>query len=147
MSVHFSRQSDEWETPKDLFNKLHAEFNFTLDPCATAETRKCARWFGVAHNGLEHDWHQETVFVNPPYSDLRAWIKKAHSASIKGATVVMLIPARTDTKAFHQYIWDQKRHCPRPWVEVRFLQGRLKFGSATNSAPFPSMIAVFRTPQ
>ena len=146
MNVHFSSKSDEWATPDYLYNRLHAEFNSDLDPCATHETRKCARHFSPIEDGLSRDWGSSTVFCNPPYSALRAWIQKAHSASVKGATVVMLIPARTDTKAFHKYIWDEKKHCPRPWVEVRFLQGRLKFKSAANSAPFPSMIVVFRKP-
>lgn len=142
--VHFSTGKDDWETPQWLFNQLDDEFHFTLDPCCTAENAKCRKYYTKAENGLEQDWKGETVFCNPPYSrgkkgapGQEAWIKKCFEESKKaGTTCVMLLPARTDTKAFHTYIYG--------YAEIRFIRGRLKFGGSTNSAPFPSMIVVFK---
>lgn len=142
--VHFSTGKDDWETPQWLFSQLDDEFHFTLDPCCTAENAKCRKYYTKAENGLEQDWKGETVFCNPPYSrgkkgapGQEAWIKKCFEESKKaGTTCVMLLPARTDTKAFHTYIYG--------YAEIRFIRGRLKFGGSTNSAPFPSMIVVFK---
>lgn len=125
-------------------NQLDDEFHFTLDPCCTAENAKCRKYYTKAENGLEQDWKGETVFCNPPYSrgkkgtpGQEAWIKKCFEESQKtDTTCVMLLPARTDTKAFHTYIYG--------YAEIRFIRGRLKFGGSTNSAPFPSMIVVFK---
>ena len=135
----FSSKSDEWATPQWLFDKLNNEFHFTLDPCATAENAKCQKYYTKADNGLTQEWNNETVFCNPPYGrSAVAWIKKCYLHSIKrgGGTAVMLIPARTDTRAFHEYIYGK--------AEVRFIKGRLKFGNAKNNAPFPSMVVIFR---
>lgn len=140
--VMFSRQSDEWATPQDLFDRLHAEFRFTLDPCATPENAKCERYYTAADDGLQQPW-RGTAFVNPPYSQVGKWVEKARSEWQWGATVVMLLPARTDTRWFHAHIWDEQQHRCQPGVELRLLKGRLRFGGATNSAPFPSMIVVF----
>lgn len=127
----------EWETPQWLFNQLNAEFNFTIDVCATAENTKCARFYSLAEDGLIQDWCGETAYCNPPYGrEMPKWIRKAREEANKGATVVMLIPARTDTKAFHEYIYGK--------TEIRFLKGRLKFGDSKNAAPFPSMVVIFR---
>ena len=136
-SVMFSSNSDEWATPANFFAKLNEEFHFTLDACATAENHKCERYFTEQDDGLTQNWKGETVFCNPPYSKIAQWVKKAWKEGRKeGTTVVLLIPARTDTKYFHEYIYHKS--------EIRFIKGRLKFGNSKNSAPFPSMIVVYR---
>lgn len=145
--VLFSSDSDEWSTPDSLYNQLDTEFDFTLDPCATPENAKCKKFFTKEDNGLEKPWKWETVFVNPPYSQIAKWVEKCYYESREGATVVLLIPSRTDTRYFHDYIWDLERNRPRDGVETRFLKGRLKFGGAKNSAPFPSVVVVFRIPR
>lgn len=135
MNVHFSSQSNEWYTPQDFFDSLDREFHFTLDVAATVENTKCTRFFSCSDDGLAHSWDNEIVWCNPPYGrEIKKWVKKASEA--KGGVVVMLIPARTDTSYFHDYIYGK--------AEVRFIRGRLKFGGSTNSAPFPSMVVVFR---
>ena len=97
--VHFSSQTVEWPTPQGLFNKLNTEFKFTLDPCATHENAKCKTYFTKEDDGLEQEWGQENVFMNPPYGrEISDWMKKAYQSSRKGATVVCLVPARTDTR-------------------------------------------------
>ena len=131
----FSSKSDIWETPKDFFNSLNAEFNFTLDPCALPENAKCKKFYTPEQNGLDQDWSGEIVFCNPPYSEVSKWVEKAYSEAKRGAKTVMLIPSRTDTKWFHEFIY--QKH------EIRFVKGRLKFGEQKNSAPFPSMVVVF----
>jgi len=98
-NVHFSSESNKYETPQDFYNKLDKEFNFTLDPCASPETAKCYRFYTKKDNGLSKDWSRDTVFMNPPYGrEIKYWIEKAYKESVKGATVVCLIPARTDTR-------------------------------------------------
>ena len=131
----FSSASVEWATPWELFRQLDAEFHF--DPCSTHENAKCADHFTKAEDGLLQDWGGKRVFCNPPYGrELPKWIRKAHDEAEKGALVVMLIPARTDTRAFHDYIYHN--------AEIRFIRGRIKFGDAKASAPFPSMLVIFR---
>jgi len=133
----FSSNSDEWATPQEMFDKLDAEFGFTLDPCATAENHKCGKYYTIEDDGLEKSWNGETVFCNPPYSQIDKWVEKAWYESRKdNTTVVLLIPSRTDTKYFHNFILNRS--------EIRFVKGRLKFGDSKNSAPFPSMVVVFR---
>ena len=130
-----SSLSNEWTTPQKLFDELNLEFKFTLDPCSTHENAKCARHFTRDDDGLTKDW-QGTVFVNPPYGrEIGKWIKKAYDESQKGATVVCLIPSRTDTAYWHDYVMKG---------QIRFIRGRLKFGDGNNPAPFPSAIVVFR---
>jgi len=141
-ALHFSSASDEWETPGNLFEALDFEFAFTLDGAASADNAKCTNYHSLADSGLTHDWQGERVWLNPPYSQIDAWVE--HAATCHADLVVMLIPSRTDTKRWHRYIWDNKIHKPRPGVEVRFIEGRIKFGGHTNSAPFPSAIIVFR---
>ena len=137
LDVMYSSNSDEWSTPDDFFRRLDAEFNFTLDPCCTDSNHKCDKYYTVADNGLNQDWQGETVFCNPPYSQIAQWVRKAWKEGRKeGTTVVLLIPARTDTKYFHNYIYHRS--------EIRFVKGRLKFGNSKNSAPFPSMVVIFR---
>ena len=131
--VMFSSATDEWETPQDFFDRLDAEFRFDLDVCATPQNAKCKTYFTKADDGLTQDWIG-TCWCNPPYGrEIGKWVKKASESK---TTVVMLLPARTDTKWFHDYIYGK--------AEIEFIKGRLKFGSSKNSAPFPSMIVIFR---
>lgn len=134
--VLFSRKSDEWETPPELFAELNKEFSFDLDPCATAGNAKCARYFTLEDDGLAQNWGGCSVFCNPPYSNIKAWVKKAAEEAQRGALVVMLIPARTDTRWFHDYIYHK--------AEIRFIRGRLRFSGSKTPAPFPSMVVIFR---
>lgn len=132
-----SSNSSEWATPQGFFDELNKEFNFTLDPCCTSHNKKCTKYYTKLDNGLTKDWSGETVFCNPPYGrEITEWVKKCHEESKRGATVVMLIPARTDTSYFHEYIYGKH--------EIRFIRGRLKFGDSKQSAPFPSMVVVMR---
>jgi site-specific DNA-methyltransferase (adenine-specific) len=133
----FSSATPEWETPQDFFDTLNAEFHFTLDPCSTDENAKCEKHYTKEQDGLVQDWTGERVFCNPPYGrEMPKWIEKCYRHKLGGGIAVMLIPARTDTKAFHEYIYGK--------AEIRFIKGRLKFGGSQNSAPFPSMVVVFR---
>jgi len=128
--------SCEWETPQDLFDELNKEFNFILDVCATAKNKKCSYWITKETDSFKKDWKEIEGWnwMNPPYGrEIGEWIKKA---SEQGETVALL-PARTDTKYFHDYIYNKKN------VEIRFIKGRLKFSKSKNSAPFPSMIVIF----
>lgn len=130
-------ESDEYETPIEIFSELDDEFHFNLDPCATDENHKCKRYFTEADNGLLKDWGGYRVFCNPPYSNLKSWVQKAYYEGMKDHTVVvLLIPARTDTRYFHDYIYNRS--------EIRFIKGRLKFGGHKINAPFPSMVVIFR---
>ncbi len=135
--ILYSRGSDEWETPASLFKALDREFHFDLDPCATPGNAKCKRFFSIDDDGLTKSWGGCTVFCNPPYSKVSAWVRKCQEEGTKpGTTVVMLVPARTDTKWFHNYVYHRS--------EVRFVKGRLRFGDAQYNAPFPSMIVIYR---
>lgn len=142
----FSTGKDDWETPHALFDKLHAEFRFTLDLAANEQNHKVPRWIGphsdIATDLLTYKVGRDAVcWLNPPYSRVQSqFVRKAATC---GALVVALLPARTDTRMFHDVIWDESRHAPRQGVEVRLLRGRLKFVGAPSSAPFPSMIVVF----
>jgi site-specific DNA-methyltransferase (adenine-specific) len=133
----FSSKTPEWATPKYLFDELDNEFHFTLDPCCTKENAKCDKYFTRDDDGLSKSWDNEIVFVNPPYGrETPKWVKKSSEA--RGGIVVMLIPARTDTLYFHNYIYGK--------AEIRFIKGRIKFvGDQKGSgvAPFPSMIVIF----
>lgn len=131
----FSSKSDMWATPQPFFDALNAEFGFTLDVCATPDNAKCERYYTPEDDGLAQDWGGNTVWCNPPYGrEIGKWIEKAAESK---TLVVMLLPARTDTAWFHNYIYQK--------AEIRFIRGRLKFGGAKNSAPFPSMIVIFRS--
>jgi len=137
LSVHYSSKTEEWETPQDLFNKLDGEFRFTIDVCATHENAKCKRHYTKEQDGLSQDWTGETVWCNPPYGrEMPKWIQKCAAHGDAGGVAVMLIPARTDTKAFHEFIYGK--------AEVRFIRGRLHFGGSKHGAPFPSMVVIFR---
>jgi phage N-6-adenine-methyltransferase len=133
----FSSETNEWSTPQDFYDKLDDEFAFTLDPCSTHENAKCKKHYTEEDNGLVQDWGGEIVFVNPPYGRaIKDWVKKCYEEAQKpNTTIVMLIPARTDTIYFHQYIYHKS--------EIRFIKGRLKFGDSKNAAPFPSMLVIY----
>ena len=136
--VHFTSTTDEWATPQWLFDYFSTEFDFTLDVCSTDENAKCPRHFTRKDDGLSTNWVNETIWMNPPYGrTIGKWVRKAWESSLQGATVVCLLPSRTDTKWWHQY-------CMKG--EIRFIKGRLKFGDSKNSAPFPSAIVIFRPP-
>lgn len=135
-SIHFSSKTDSHATPQYIYDGLDAEFGFDLDPCAIAENAKCSVFYSAEQDGLKQNWKQSTVFMNPPYGRaISAWMKKAFESSLHGATVVCLVPARTDTNWWHSYAMRG---------EIRLLRGRLKFGGAEHNAPFPSAIVVFR---
>ena len=135
-NVHFSSKTDMWETPQYLFDQLDSEFHFTLDVCATAENAKCKMFFTAEQNGLSQEW-SGVCWMNPPYGrEISKWMMKAYRSSGM-AIIVCLVPARTDTKWWHEIAMHG---------EIRFIRGRLKFGGCKNSAPFPSAIVIFRRP-
>ena len=139
--VIFSSATDLWETPQEFFDALNSEFHFELDVCALPSNAKCAKYYTPKTDGLAQPWNG-VCWCNPPYGrQIGLWVQRASEAAKLGNTVVMLIPARTDTKWFHKYIYMKQN------VEIRFVPGRLKFeraAGARNSAPFPSMVVVFR---
>jgi len=133
----FSSKSNEWETSQDFFDKLNKKYKFTLDPCATHENHKCDKYYTIEDNGLAQSWESERVFVNPPYADIGKWVEKAYKEATKNsAVVVLLIPSRTDTKYWHNYIMKSAS-------TIYFVKGRLKFSGTKNTAPFPSAVVVF----
>lgn len=133
----FTSNTDLWATPQSFFNELDKEFHFTLDVCATKDNAKCDRYYTKEDDGLSKSWDNEIVWMNPPYGkEISKWIKKASEQV--GGVCVCLLPSRTDTRYFHEYIYNKQN------VEIRFIKGRLKFGDSKNSAPFPSMVVVFK---
>lgn len=134
-TVHYSSASDNWATPQYFFDALDAEFKFTLDACADAENHKCARYFSAADDGLSQQWAPATVWLNPPYGRaIGRWVQKAFDEWTAGATVVCLVPARTDTRWWHDYAMS---------AQIRFVRGRLKFGGCASNAPFPNAVLIF----
>jgi len=130
----FTSNTDLWATPQDFFDKLNEEFHFELDVCALPENAKCANYFTPEMDGLKQQW-KGVCWMNPPYGrTIGAWVRKAYESSLGGATVVCLLPARTDTRWWHDY-------CMKG--EIRLVKGRLKFGDSNNSAPFPSAVVIF----
>jgi phage N-6-adenine-methyltransferase len=139
LNVIFSHKSDEWSTPQHIFDKLNNIYSFTLDPASDGANNKCAKHYTLQTNGLVQSWLNETVFINPPYSKTYDWVKKAHTeAKENGVTSVVLIPARTDTRYWHEYCMDGN-----VCSSITFIKGRLKFGNQKNCAPFPNVIVVF----
>ena len=135
--LHFSSATDNWSTPQELFNAMDAIYKFDLDVCADGNNAKCDKFYTETDNAFHQVWHRDgkSIWMNPPYGrKIIDWIRKAYIESQHGVTVVCLLPARTDTIWFH----DLCTH-----GDITFLRGRLKFGGAKNSAPFPSMIVVF----
>lgn len=140
-NVCFSQNKDDWRTPQKLFDDLNAEFNFGLDAAADKNNSKCgARYCDKIGNALTVDWKYHSqglpIFLNPPYGDNKKFIEKAYKESQNGATVVCLIPSRTDTQWWHDYVMKSE--------EIRFFRGRLYFDDAIWPAPFPSCIVVFK---
>jgi phage N-6-adenine-methyltransferase len=126
---------EDWETPPDFFAALDAEFGFTLDVCATAANAKCAKYFTAEEDGLSQDWGANVCWMNPPYgARISRWMAKAYDASLRDATVVCLVPARTDTRWWHEYAERGER---------RFVRGRIRFVGARFNAPFPCAVVVF----
>ena len=123
-----SSLKQDWKTPDVLFKELNKEFQFNDDPCPSYRPPN--------YDGLLAEWGTRS-FVNPPYKDIKKWIEKGYNEWRKGKTIVFLIPARTDTKYFHEFIY--------PYAELRFIKGRLKFNDGKGSAPFPSMIAILKS--
>lgn len=139
MSIHravwASSATDLWATPQDFYDELDREFGFQVDVCATAENAKCPIFYTKDCNGLDQVW-AGSCWMNPPYGrGISEWMKKAYESSLKGAQVVCLVPARTDTSWWHEYAMKG---------EVRYVRGRLKFGGHKNSAPFPCAVVIFR---
>lgn len=135
MNVHFSSATDDWATPQHLFDDWNSVYKFDVDVCASPTNAKVAKYFTKEQDGLAQDWGNQRCWMNPPYGrEIGKWMKKAYESSKQGATVVCLVPARTDTAWWHDYAAKGTVH---------FLRGRLKFGNAKNSAPFPSAVVVF----
>lgn len=133
-SVHFMSTTDQWSTPKEFYEKLNSVFNFTLDPCSDDHNHKTKKYFTESEDGLSQPWDGERVFMNPPYGrEIGKWVEKA--SKTKGL-VVCLVPARTDTRWWQQFVLGGGCH-------VYFVPGRLKFGDSKNSAPFPSAVLVY----
>lgn len=131
----FSSKTDLWSTPQEFFEEWNSKFNFTLDVCSDGINNKCDKFFTEADNGLNQRW-EGVCWMNPPYGrTIGQWMKKAYESSLEGATVVCLVPSRTDTKWWHDYAMKG---------EITFIKGRLKFGGNKNPAPFPSAIVVFK---
>lgn len=131
----FSSNRDDWETPQSLFDELDKEFGFTLDPCSNHSNHKCDIHYTVEEDGLSKDW-SGVVFMNPPYGrEIGKWVEKAYKEYLNGVTVVCLLPARTDTRWFHDYIYHK--------AEIRFIKGRVRF-SNKGPAPFPSMVVIYK---
>lgn len=132
----FTSNTDNWATPQWLFDDLDKEFHFTLDVCADDQNHKCEKYYTKADDDLKNSW-VGSVFMNPPYGqEIAKWIRKAYSERANCETIVMLVPARTDTNWFHDYIYHE--------AEIRFLRGRVRFGGAKWNAPFPSMVAIYK---
>lgn len=133
----FSSNRQDWETPPDFFKKYDDSFRFTLDACAMPQNAKCRQYFTKEDDGLTKDWGGHRVWCNPPYGrEISKWVKKASEEAQKPHTiVVMLLPARTDTAWFHDYILGQ--------AAIEFIRGRIKFVGASASAPFPSLVVFF----
>jgi phage N-6-adenine-methyltransferase len=144
----FSSVSDEWATPACVYQPLDAEFHFDIDLCANEMNAKCKQFITHERNSLTVEWHDvgKTGWCNPPYTrgKARAFVEKAIAEAAHGFTTVLLLPSRTDTKLFHELLWDRNTHCARRGVSVRFMQGRVTFVGALAPAPFPSMIVIVR---
>lgn len=138
-NAFFTSQRDDWETPQVLFDKLNDLYHFTLDPCSTNTNAKCRKHYTIKDDGLAQSWAGEHVFCTPPYGrEIGKWVKKCYEESQRGTHIVLLIPARTDTAYFHDYIYGK--------ADIEFLRGRLKFeldGVPAQSAPFPSMLVFY----
>ncbi len=137
----FSSESSGWSTPIDLFDELNLKYKFTVDVCADTTNYKVKKYYNKKIDGLSKDWTGEIAWCNPPYGrEICNWVQKAYESTKSGNSetkVVMLLPARTDTRWFHDYIYSN------PLCKIEFIKGRLKFSGSKTSAPFPSMIVTF----
>lgn len=135
MNIHFSSATEMWATPQEFFDKYNELYKFETDVCASPENAKCEQYFTEQDNGLEQTW-EGSCWMNPPYGrTIKSWMKKAYESSLNGATVVCLVPSRTDTVWWHDYAVKG---------DIEFIKGRLKFGGHKNPAPFPSAVVVFK---
>lgn len=136
----YTSKTDVWETPIDFFKKLEQRFSFDVDVCALPENAKVANFYSPDDDGLSQDWSKyNTCWMNPPYGRvISKWIEKAYNESLNGTTVVALVPARVDTRWFHDFIYNKNN------TEIEFIKGRLTFGNAKSNAPFPSMLVIFK---
>ena len=133
--VMFSSQTDLWATPQDFYDELDEEFHFEIDVCANKENAKCTKFYTKEDDGLSKTW-EGVCWMNPPYGRvIGKWVQKAYESARNGVVVVGLLPARTDTKWFHEYIYNK--------AQIRFIKGRLKFGRSKNCAPFPNMVVIW----
>lgn len=133
--VLFSSDSNEWETPQWLFDLLDNEFNFKLDVCASKDNKKCNAYYSKKDNALLYPWSKD-YFCNLPYNLIKEFIKRGYNECKQWKAIgVFLIPSRTDTKYWHEYVMKSR--------EIRFIKGRLKFVGAKSSAPFPSCVVIF----
>lgn len=136
MSVHFSSATDQWDTPQELYDRWDRLFCFDLDACADETNAKCQRFYSVEVDGLAQEWAPRRVWLNPPYGrSIGRWMAKAKEAAARGALVVALVPARTDTRWWHDHVVGA--------AHIIYLQGRVRFGTATSGAPFPSAIVIY----
>lgn len=132
-------KNDEWETPDEFFQDLDEEFHFDLDACATDDNHKCSNYFTKDQDGLLQNWGGHTVWCNPPYSNVKGWMRKCYYEGHRpNTTVVALVFAKTDTRWWWNYV---QHKC-----EIRFVKGRLKFGGKDN-APYPSALLIWRGPE
>src|ERR1035437_7030314 len=133
-----SSKTNEWATPSKLFNYLNKEFNFTLDPCCTHENAKCVKHYTMEDNGLSKSWYNEVVFINPPYGGhTKEWLEKVEKESHENnAVCVCLIVSATDRSYWHDNICQKSQ-------EIRFMRGRVKFGTSKETAPFASALVIF----
>lgn len=138
----FTSNKEDWETPQDFYDRLNAKYHFEWDLAASDDNAKCSCYFTRDDNSLEQDWEglSGNLFLNPPYGrELKLWVKKAATTKLKDKqNIVMLIPSRTDTSYWHDYIFNH--------AEIKFLRGRLKFevdGISGDSAPFPSAVVIY----
>lgn len=142
--VIFSSKSDEWYTPDKFYNELDEKYQFVFDLACSKENCKTADGFTIEENSLDQKWNIITLetnggwlWLNPPYSQCKEFVAKSYDEMQRGAKIVMLIPSRTDTKWFHEFLYKKEG------VTIEFIKGRLKFGDSKNSAPFPSMLVIF----
>ena len=134
----FTSYTDNRSTPDDFYKTIDNIYHFTLDPCASPDNAKCWKYFTIDDDWLSKSWANEVVFMNPPYwKTIKYWVQKAFNEwKNNWIVVVCLLPARTDTSRFHEYIYNI--------ADIQFIKGRLKFWGSKNSAPFPSMLCVFK---
>jgi phage N-6-adenine-methyltransferase len=145
--ILFSHAKDDWQTPRAFFEDQHAIHVFTIDGAASEQNTLLPRWWGpgaLHEDALIIRWTGERVWCNPPYSRVAEFVAKAALGEADYA--MLLVPARTDTRWWHEHIWNGIG--PKPGVTVQFVKGRMKFINPAqevhNSAPFPSVLVGFR---